>query len=92
MPRATAARVCTRAVENVNTEICEAVLGLDGTEQGLIDRTLIDLDGTENKSRLGANAILAVSCAVRQGCRRGMLRCRSIATWAAQARCRCRCR
>ena len=54
----------TRAIENVNTEICEAVLGLDGTEQGLVDRTLIDLDGTENKSRLGANAILAVSCAI----------------------------
>ena len=54
----------TKAVEHVNTEICEAVLGLDATEQGLIDRTLIDLDGTENKSRLGANAILAVSCAI----------------------------
>jgi enolase len=54
----------TKAIENVNTEICEAVLGLDVTEQGLIDRTLIDLDGTDNKSRLGANAILAVSCAV----------------------------
>ena len=54
----------TRAVENVTTEICEAILGLDATEQGLIDKTLIDLDGTENKGRLGANAILAVSCAV----------------------------
>jgi len=54
----------TKAVENVNTEICEAVLGLDASEQQLIDHTLIDLDGTENKSRLGANAILAVSCAV----------------------------
>jgi enolase len=54
----------TRAIEHVNTEICEAVLGLDATEQGLIDRTLIDLDGTDNKSRLGANALLAVSCAV----------------------------
>ena len=53
-----------RAVEHVNTEICEAVLGLDATEQGLVDRTLIDLDGTDNKSRLGANSILAVSCAV----------------------------
>ena len=53
----------TKAIENVNTEICEAVLGLDATEQGLIDRTLIDLDGTDNKSRLGANALLAVSCA-----------------------------
>ena len=54
----------TKAVENVNTEICEAILGLDATEQGLIDRTMIDLDGTDNKARLGANAILAVSCAV----------------------------
>src|SRR5512143_304305 len=54
----------TKAIENVNTEICEAVLGLDVTEQGLIDRTLSDLDGTESKSRLGANAVLAVSCAV----------------------------
>jgi len=54
----------TKAVENVNTEICEAVLGLDASEQALIDRALIELDGTENKSRLGANAILAVSCAV----------------------------
>ncbi len=54
----------TKAIEHVNTEICEAVLGLDGTEQGLVDRTLIDLDGTGDKSRLGANALLAVSCAV----------------------------
>lgn len=53
-----------RAVENVNTEITEAVMGLDAQEQTFIDRTLIDLDGTENKSRLGANAILAVSMAV----------------------------
>jgi enolase len=53
-----------RAVENVNTEICEAILGLDASEQQFIDKTLIDLDGTENKSRLGANATLAVSCAV----------------------------
>jgi len=53
-----------RAVENVNTEICEAILGLDATEQGLIDKSLVALDGTDNKARLGANAILAVSCAV----------------------------
>ncbi|MEO6566667.1 MAG: phosphopyruvate hydratase, partial [Casimicrobiaceae bacterium] len=53
-----------RAVENVNTEICEAILGLDASEQGFIDRTLIELDGTDNKARLGANAMLAVSCAV----------------------------
>ncbi|MDP2832306.1 MAG: phosphopyruvate hydratase [Pseudomonadota bacterium] len=51
------------AVENVNTEIAEAILGLDAEEQHLIDTTLIDLDGTENKARLGANALLAVSLA-----------------------------
>jgi enolase len=53
-----------KAVENVNTEISEAIVGLDATEQTFIDRTLIELDGTENKSRLGANATLAVSMAV----------------------------
>jgi enolase len=53
-----------KAVEHVNTEICEAVIGVDATEQSFVDKTLIDLDGTENKSRLGANAILAVSMAV----------------------------
>jgi enolase len=52
-----------KAVEAVNTEISEAIVGLDATEQSFIDKTLIDLDGTENKSRLGANAILAVSMA-----------------------------
>ncbi len=53
-----------RAVENVNTEICEAIIGLDAVEQRFIDHALIELDGTENKSRLGANAMLAVSLAV----------------------------
>jgi enolase len=53
-----------KAVENINTEISEAVLGLDASEQAFLDKTLIDLDGTENKGRLGANAILAVSMAV----------------------------
>ncbi|HEX9571203.1 MAG TPA: phosphopyruvate hydratase, partial [Burkholderiales bacterium] len=53
-----------RAVEHVNTEISEAIMGLDAQEQSFIDKTLIELDGTENKSRLGANAILAVSMAV----------------------------
>jgi enolase len=53
-----------QAVENVNTEIAEAIIGLDAAEQAFIDQTMIDLDGTENKSRLGANAILAVSMAV----------------------------
>ena len=52
-----------KAVDHVNTEICEAILGLDVSEQAHVDRVLIDLDGTENKARLGANAILAVSVA-----------------------------
>ena len=51
------------AVENVNGEIAKAVIGLDVTDQRLIDQTMIDLDGTENKGRLGANAILSVSLA-----------------------------
>jgi enolase len=53
-----------RAVEHINTEISEAVLGLDASEQAFLDKTLIDLDGTDNKGRLGANATLAVSMAV----------------------------
>ncbi|MFN7427760.1 MAG: phosphopyruvate hydratase [bacterium] len=53
-----------KAVEHVNTEICEAIIGLDAVEQGFIDRALIELDGTDNKGRLGANALLAVSMAV----------------------------
>jgi enolase len=53
-----------RAVENINTEISEAILGLDASEQAYLDKTLIDLDGTDNKARLGANATLAVSMAV----------------------------
>ena len=53
-----------KAVDHINTEISEAVLGLDASEQAFLDKTLIDLDGTDNKSRLGANAMLAVSMAV----------------------------
>src|SRR6187397_301570 len=53
-----------RAIEHINTEISEAVLGLDASEQAFLDRTLNDLDGTDNKGRLGANATLAVSMAV----------------------------
>ena len=53
-----------KAVEHINTEIAEAVLGLDASEQAFLDKTLIDLDGTDNKGRLGANAMLAVSMAV----------------------------
>ncbi len=51
------------AVKHVNTEIAKAVIGLDVDDQTLIDQTMIELDGTENKGRLGANAILAVSMA-----------------------------
>jgi enolase len=53
-----------KAVEHVNTEISEAIVGLDASEQTFIDRTLNDLDGSDNKSRLGANALLSVSMAV----------------------------
>jgi enolase len=53
-----------KAVENINTEICEAIIGLDAADQTFIDQTMLDLDGTEDKSKLGANAILAVSMAV----------------------------
>lgn len=53
-----------RAVENVNTEIAEAICGYNVLDQVAIDREMIALDGTENKSRLGANAILGVSLAV----------------------------
>ncbi|OBU88284.1 phosphopyruvate hydratase [Chromobacterium subtsugae] len=53
-----------KAVDNINTEICEAIIGLDASDQTFIDKTLIELDGTETKSRLGANAMLAVSMAV----------------------------
>jgi enolase len=53
-----------KAVEHVNTEISEAIMGLEAAEQAFLDRTLIELDGTDNKSRLGANSLLAVSMAV----------------------------
>ena len=52
-----------KAVENVNEKIAYELEGLDALDQTLIDQTLIDLDGTENKSNLGANALLAVSMA-----------------------------
>lgn len=53
-----------KAVENVNERIAEAVRGFDATEQRLIDQAMLDLDGTPEKSNLGANAILGVSLAV----------------------------
>lgn len=54
----------TKAVNNVNTEIRKALLGKDASAQAKLDQIMIDLDGTDNKSRLGANAILAVSMAI----------------------------
>jgi enolase len=62
-PKRYAGKGVLKAVEAVNTEISEAIVGLDASEQSFIDRTLVDLDGTDNKSRLGANALLAVSMA-----------------------------
>src|SRR5919198_396100 len=56
-------KAVTHAVANVNGEIADAVRGLDAAEQELLDRRLIDLDGTPNKGRLGANAILGTSLA-----------------------------
>ena len=53
----------SKAVDNVNGEICEALVGLNALDQPSVDRVLIELDGTPNKSRLGANAILGVSLA-----------------------------
>ncbi|MGH6898054.1 MAG: phosphopyruvate hydratase, partial [Geminicoccaceae bacterium] len=54
----------TRAVEAVNGELCEALLGRDAIEQALLDQAMIELDGTDTKGRLGANAILGVSLAI----------------------------
>ena len=53
----------TKAVENVNTEIADQVIGMDAVEQRAIDAAMIELDGTPNKGRLGANAMLGVSLA-----------------------------
>jgi enolase len=63
-PRRYGGKGVTKAVDSVNTRIAPAVAGMDVTDQRGIDRAMIDLDGTPNKARLGANAILAVSMAV----------------------------
>src|SRR3954463_4292400 len=54
----------TKAVENVNTKIAPELIGLDARDQEAIDQLMLDLDGTPNKAKLGANATLAVSMAV----------------------------
>ena len=81
----------TKAVANVNGEIAGAVVGRDASDQAGLDDALIALDGTENKGRLGANAILGVSLAAAKAAarRRG---CRSIAMSAAPKPICCRCR
>ncbi len=61
-----------KAVDNVNTTICQALCGMDGFDQTAIDHAMIELDGTENKSKLGANAMLAVSIAVAEAASNGL--------------------
>ena len=82
-----------QAVANVETVIAPELEGMDASNQRLIDQTMIALDGTPNKGKLGANAILAVSMAASAGRRRRRWRFRCIATWAASmpAFCRRRC-
>lgn len=53
----------TKAVDNINGPLTEALLGMPGCDQGAVDRAMLELDGTENKSKLGANALLGVSLA-----------------------------
>ena len=62
----------TKAVHNVNTKIREALMGMNAFDQGLIDRILIEQDGTDNKSNLGANATLSVSMACAKVCAEAM--------------------
>ena len=80
-----------KAVDAVNGEIFDAIGGLDAVGQAKIDETLIALDGTPNKARLGANAILGVSLAVAKAAPPPTA-CRSTAMWAAPRRGSCRCR
>ena len=62
----------TKAVASVNSELRDAVVGMDAADQAGVDRKMIDLDGSDNKGRLGANALLAVSLATaRAGACRG---------------------
>lgn len=80
-----------KAVTNVNTEIADAIIGMNALNQAEIDQTMIDLDGTPNKSRLGANAILAVSMATAPGRRRRPCAFPCTAIWAASTAKPCRC-
>ena len=78
-------------VANVNGELAEAVRGLDPADQAGLDRAMIELDGTPNKGRLGANAILGVSLAGAKAAA-AETACRCGATSAARPRTCCRCR
>ena len=78
-----------KAVENVNEHLADALIDLDVTDQAAIDQAMIELDGTPNKSRLGANAILACSLAWAHAAARSAT-CRCSATSAASAPARCR--
>ena len=71
-----------KAVENVNEEIAEELFGMDALDQVAIDQAMLALDGTPNKSKLGANAILGASMAVARAAAEASA-CRSTATWAA---------
>ena len=64
-----------KAVHNINTSISEVLDGMYVNEQAAIDRTMIDLDGTENKANLGANAMLAVSMAVAKPQHKKVAKC-----------------
>ena len=75
-----------KAVDGVNGEIFDALSGFDAADQRALDRTLIELDGTPNKARLGANAILGRELGRGQGARRPISACRSTAMSAASRR------
>ena len=92
MPKRYLGKGVLRAVENVNTEICEAIIGLDAVEQALVDQTLIELDGTENKSRLGANAHAGGIAGGRQGGGRGIRVAAVPLSRRGRRACNCRCR
>ena len=89
---ATSARACRRPSTASSTTIAGAVVGLDADDQRLVDQTMLDLDGTPNKAKLGANAILGVSLADRHARRPSRPACRSSATSAAPTPTCCRCR
>ena len=82
---------CLTAVANVNETIARELKGMDALDQRAIDDKLIELDGTPNKAKLGANALLAVSHGQRARGRQHLRKCRSIVISAAKGRTRCRC-